>query len=608
LKKIALLFIFCVTLFGQIVGSDFLRIEKDKLRIIDETKFFGYLKSFDNVQIIAEYKEIVKPINLFGEAEMKLTEVVSYEQAFKNLRYIYSKLYLKEKAENIDNLAAKLKQKQASIISLLFSLQGKNYYDTDIIPIIFEYRKLDRKLLEFEIEKESLAKSKEVLINAIVKKKLRFDNSDIDLKSKMAEIQSKINELNRNSKLASSKERQEWSALKSSLISLQLKSYDMKADFFEKIKLLKKIKSSQNASEDKQKLKALLSKNYEPLYFEAATVAPSNNSLFDEYKKDAAAFGALKSDTELDSKVFERVFEAFDDSLPARTTGYFERAYLFFENALKTTIFVSNNIDINLKTIILAMFSLLLIYFIKVWATKKVIPAYFERAYNDGGHSAHIHFLVSKAANIAAYMLMFFVILGSFGLSLTNFAIIVSALSVGIGFGLQGVVSNFISGVILLFENSIKIGDILSLSDGKVGKVTSVNLRTTNIRTFDNIDLLIPNSLVFSGQIENMTRESSVLRRHVKFTVGYKTDINYLKKLLDAKTKTLMGDNFIEDTALLVEGYGDYGLNIEYRVMVDIKKRAPEVGDFLREFLDELIKNDIEIPYPKLEIIKNKGE
>lgn len=88
------------------------------------------------------------------------------------------------------------------------------------------------KLLELEIEKESLAKSKEALINAIVKKKLRFDNSDIDLKSKMAEIQSKIDELNRDSKLASSKERQEWSAFKSSLISLQLKSYDMKTGFF----------------------------------------------------------------------------------------------------------------------------------------------------------------------------------------------------------------------------------------------------------------------------------------------------------------------------------------------------------------------------------------
>lgn len=174
----------------------------------------------------------------------------------------------------------------------------------------------------------------------------------------------------------------------------------------------------------------------------------------------------------------------------------FERAYLFFENALKTTIFVSNNIDINLKTIILAMFSLLCIYFLKTWVTKKVIPAYFERAYGDGGHSAHIYFLVSKTANIAAYILMFFVILSSFGLSLTNFAIIVSALSVGIGLACKAWCRIFISGVMLhLFENSIKIGDILSLSDGKVGKVTSVNLRTTNIRTFDNVDILIPNSL-----------------------------------------------------------------------------------------------------------------
>ncbi len=607
MKKIVLLFIFGVSLFGQIIGSEFLKIEKDTLRITDETKFAAYLKSLDDKDIIEQYREILKPIDLFGEAQASLVEVASYEQAFKNLRLIYSKLYLKDRPQNIDKQVATLKEKQAAIVSLLFSLQSKNLYDTDVIPIIFEYRKIDRKLLELEIEKESLVKSKDALIAAIVKKNLRFDNDDIDLKSKIASLEERMAEQKKESDAAKSDAKKELIALKSSLLSFRLKSYEMKSDFFEKIRLLKKIKSSKENQEERRKLDDLLSKSYEPIYFVPKEPSSKNNELLAEYESEKAAFEALRSETKLDSQVFERVFKSFDDSLPARTTGYFESVYEFLGNTMNSTLFISNNADIKVKTIITVLMTLVFIYVLKVWLTLKAIPAYFERAYRDGGHSEHIRFIVSKIANISAYIVMFFVLLGGFGLSLTNFAIIVSALSVGIGFGLQGVVSNFISGIILLFENSIKIGDVIGLPDGRTGVVTSVNLRTTNIRTPDDVDILIPNSSVFSGQIENLTKESSVIRKRVVFSVGYNTDTDKLKDILDAKTKELLGENYIEGTKLLVTGYGDYGLNIEYRVLVDIKKQHAEVGDFLKEFLDAIVDGGIEIPYPKLEIIKFEG-
>jgi small-conductance mechanosensitive channel len=606
-KKIVLLFIFGVSLFGQMIGSEFLKIEKDTLRITDETKFAAYLKSLDDKDIIEQYREILKPIDLFGEAQASLVEVASYEQAFKNLRLIYSKLYLKDRPQNIDKQVATLKEKQAAIVSLLFSLQSKNLYDTDVIPIIFEYRKIDRKLLEFEIEKESLLKSKDALIAAIVKKNLRFDNDNIDLKSKIASLEERMAEQKKESAAAKSDAKKELIELKSSLLSFRLKSYEMKSDFFEKIRLLKKIKSSKESQEERRKLDDLLSKSYEPIYFAPKEASPKNNELFAEYESEKATFEALRNETKLDSQVFERVFKSFDDSLPARTTGYFESIYEFFGDTMNATLFISNNADIKVKTIITVLMTLVFIYVFKVWLTLKAIPAYFERAYRDGGHSEHIRFIVSKIANISAYIVMFFVLLGGFGLSLTNFAIIVSALSVGIGFGLQGVVSNFISGIILLFENSIKIGDILSLPDGRTGVVTSVNLRTTNIRTYDDIDILIPNSSVFSGQIENLTKDSTLVRRRVKFTVGYDTDTIKLQQILDKKTKELLGDNFIEGTKLLVTGYGNYGIDIEYRVFVDLKKQAAEIGDFLKEFLDALMEGGIEIPYPKLEIIKFEG-
>jgi len=608
MKNILLLLIFCISLFGQIIGSDFLKIEKDTLRITDETKFSAYLKSLDEKDIIEQYKEILKPIDLFGEAQGSLVEVTSYEQAFRNMRLIYSKLYLKDKPQNIDRQTAALKEKQAKIISLLLSLQSKNPYDTDVVPIIFEYRRIDRKLLEFEIEKESLVKSKDALIAAIIKKNLRFDNDAIDLQSKIESLGQRIEELKKESAAAKSDAKKESIAIKSSLLSLRLQSYEMRSDFFEKIRLLKKIKSSKDATKEKQKLDSLLSKSYEPIYFTAKEATQKNGEFLAEYESEKAAFGALREETKLDSQVFERVFKSFDDSLPARTTGYFENAYVFLGNAMDTTLFVSNNMDIKVKTVISVLITVILIYIAKVWMTRYVIPTYFEKTYREGGHSEHIRFIVSKIANIAAYIVMFFVLLSGFGLSLTNFAIIVSALSVGIGFGLQGVVSNFISGIILLFENSIKIGDIIGLPDGRTGVVTSVNLRTTNIRTPDDVDILIPNSSVFSGQIENLTKDSSVVRKRVLFSVGYGTDTDKLKEILDAKTKELMGENFIDTTKLLVTGYGDYGITIEYRVLVDIKRQTLEVGDFLKEFLDAIIEGGIEIPYPKLEIIKFEGD
>ncbi|MCI4399405.1 MAG: hypothetical protein JHC37_02470 [Campylobacteraceae bacterium] len=208
-------------LFAQIIGSDFLKIEKDRLKITDEAKFLSYLKSFDDDKMIAEYREIIKPIEILADADNGLLNVTSYEQAFKNLRLIYQKLYLKEKPENIDSQYAKLQARQAKIVEIMLGAKNKNLYETDIIPVIFEYRRIDRKLLELELQKESLQKTKTALIDAIIKKNLKFDNDDVDLKAKISDAKDKLAQMKKESAAAKTPEKAERIALESSILSFK---------------------------------------------------------------------------------------------------------------------------------------------------------------------------------------------------------------------------------------------------------------------------------------------------------------------------------------------------------------------------------------------------
>lgn len=606
IRVIFAFFVIAFSAFAQIIGSDFIKIDKDSLSITDESKFAAYIKNLDNPDISAKYREIMAPIDILGAKE-DTAAVSSYEEAFKALRAIYSKLYLKEKPENIDKIASDIKLKQSLIVSTLLSAQGKNLYDTDIIPIIFEYRKLDRELLRLSVQKESLLRTKNALVDTIVKKKLRFENDDANLSGKIKAASSELDGLKTDSKRAKNDVSSERILIKSAIVSMRLKSYEIKEDFFEKIRLVKNIKSQKESQADKDKLETLLGKSYEPLAFDAKQVNSSNKDLFAEYQKEKELFMTLVNETKLDSQVFEAVFKSFDESLPTRTSGIFEVLVDDVKAILNFPLFVVNNSDIKVQTVFGVLIVVALIYLLKGWLNLKFIPAHFEGSYKDAGHSEHIKFIVSKLITITAYFCIVFVILSGFGLSLTNFAIIVSALSVGIGFGLQGVISNFVSGVILLFENSIKIGDILSLPSGQTGIVTSVNLRTTNIKTGDDVTILIPNSNIFTGQIENLTKDGSLIRRRVKFSVGYGTDVVKLKAILDEKAAVMMPD-VVLSSQLGINGYGNYGIDVEYRVFVDLKKHPLESGDFLKEFLEVIDKNGIELPYPKLEIVKFAGK
>ena len=144
----------------------------------------------------------------------------------------------------------------------------------------------------------------------------------------------------------------------------------------------------------------------------------------------------------------------------------------------------------------------------------------------------HTQFLLLRFLHIGLIILGILISLNTVGMNLTNLAIIFGGLSIGIGFGLQNIASNLISGIILIFEKPIKIGDLVEIMDGKVlGTVNAINLRSTVIIALDK-EIIVPNSQLITEPVNNLTHYNSFFRVRVSVGVSYNSDVELVKKVL----------------------------------------------------------------------------
>jgi small-conductance mechanosensitive channel len=195
------------------------------------------------------------------------------------------------------------------------------------------------------------------------------------------------------------------------------------------------------------------------------------------------------------------------------------------------------------------------------------------------------------------------------GLSFSKLTLIAGALSVGIGFGLQNVVSNFISGIMILFEKSLKIGDFIELESGLFGEVIEINIRSTLIRTSDNVDILVPNSEFVSGRVTNWTLTDAVRRFRVPFGVAYGSDKNIVRKAaLEAALSvswTLNDSLTNRAPSVWMTGFGDSSLNFVLAVWVSadaVKRPSSITSEYLWALDDAFRKYEIEIPFPQRDV------
>lgn len=188
------------------------------------------------------------------------------------------------------------------------------------------------------------------------------------------------------------------------------------------------------------------------------------------------------------------------------------------------------------------------------------------------------------------------------GLNLSSLAVVAGALSVGIGFGLQTIVSNFFSGIILLIERPIKEGDWIEVS-GQSGYVRKISVRSTRIETFDRHDVIIPNSDLIAGTVKNMTLTSKSGRLILPVGVAYGSDLEKVKSILFDAAR---GHNTIArypTPQVLFMGLGDSSLNFELRCFLkDIGNVMTTKSDLYFTVYNELGKAGVEIPFPQRDL------
>jgi potassium-dependent mechanosensitive channel len=200
---------------------------------------------------------------------------------------------------------------------------------------------------------------------------------------------------------------------------------------------------------------------------------------------------------------------------------------------------------------------------------------------------------ISVAASLA---------LSHLGLSFEKLAIVAGALSVGIGFGLQSIVSNFVSGLIILWERAIRVGDWIVVGDEQ-GYVRRINVRATEIETFDRATVIVPNSSLVTGVVKNWVRTDRVGRIKIDIGVRFDVDPDRVRDILIACAKANEFVLSIPAPAVGFVGFGESALQFELVCFVDDVETAARVkSDLNFEIFRKIKEAGIEVPYPHRDI------
>ncbi len=205
-----------------------------------------------------------------------------------------------------------------------------------------------------------------------------------------------------------------------------------------------------------------------------------------------------------------------------------------------------------------------------------------------------VYYLLVVIGSIVAFQFI--------GIDLSGLAVILGFLSVGIGFGLQNVTSNFVAGLILLFERPIKIGDRVTVGD-TLGDVTAINMRSTTIRSINNISIIVPNSEFVSDRVINWSYGDRKVRLDIDVGVSYESDLETVLRCLDEVSRE--NKHVLKKPEAVVQflEFGDSSWNMQLRCWIPDPKIQPMVQHELNcAIVHKFRANNVEIPYPQRDL------
>jgi small-conductance mechanosensitive channel len=276
--------------------------------------------------------------------------------------------------------------------------------------------------------------------------------------------------------------------------------------------------------------------------------------------------------------------------------AYFEQFYAWIG-----TGFTVGSLRVNPTRIVLALLTLTTLLMLSGWVRSRLRRRWLTRTTMDRGAR-------EATVTIMGYVgvaLAFVIALAVAGFEFTNLAIIAGALSVGIGFGLQAIVNNFVSGLILLFERPIKTGDWIVVGNTE-GYVKRISIRSTMIQTFDRADVIVPNSDLIANQVTNWMLYDPRGRIRVPVGVAYGSDTEKVRDLLLEIVQAhpeVITDGTSPTPRVLFLQFGDSSLNFEVRCHIrNIDMRRIVISD-LNFAIDKAFReHGVEIPFPQRDV------
>jgi small-conductance mechanosensitive channel len=254
------------------------------------------------------------------------------------------------------------------------------------------------------------------------------------------------------------------------------------------------------------------------------------------------------------------------------------------------------------------LLSAVLILLVAFWLARLI-----ERLILGLTHSSHVVlsasgiYALSRILRYTVYVLGALFAVQALGIDITSLALFGGAVGIGIGLGLQNIFSNFVSGIVILLEKTLKVGDFVELQSGVVGRVSEINMRYTRITTNDSVDIVVPNSEFINSKVTNWTLNEPYRRIHVPFGVAYGSNKDKVRAAglaaADAVSGTITEAG--REPEVWLVSFGDSSLNFELVVWVGLDMAiSPQRTQalYLWALEDALRERDLEIPFPQRDL------